>query len=95
MENSERDESARPCYLSPEKPVYGSQGKLRIGPGTTDWLKIEKGVRHGFILSHCVTHCINFMQSTTCERLAWMNDKQESRLPGEISTASDMQRAPL
>ena len=31
------------------------------------------------------------MQSTSHEMLGWMNHKLESRLPGEISTASDMQ----
>ena len=44
---------------------------------------------------YCHPAYLTYMQSTTCERLAWMNDKQESRLPGEISTASDMQRTPL
>ena len=35
------------------------------------------------------------MQSTSCEMLGWMNPKLESRLPGEISTTSDMQIVPL
>ena len=35
------------------------------------------------------------MQSTTYEMLGWMNYKLESRLPGEISTTSDMQMTPL
>ena len=30
------------------------------------------------------------VQSTSCEMLGWMNHKLESRLPGEISTISDM-----
>ena len=30
-------------------------------------------------------------QSTSCGMLGWMNHRLESRLPGEISTASDMQ----
>ena len=37
---------------------------------------------------------LTFMQSTSCEMLGWMNHKLESRLPGEISTTSDMQRIP-
>ena len=32
-----------------------------------------------------------YMQSTSCEMLAWMKHKLESRLPGEISITSDMQ----
>ena len=34
------------------------------------------------------------MQSTSWETLAWMKHKLESRLPGEISTTSDMQMTP-
>ena len=34
-------------------------------------------------------------QSISCEMLDWMNHKLESSLPGEISTASDMQTIPL
>ena len=34
------------------------------------------------------------MQSTSCEMLGWMKHKLESRLPGEISKASDMQMTP-
>ena len=33
---------------------------------------------------------LTYMQSTSCEMLGWMNHKLESRLPGEISEASDM-----
>ena len=32
--------------------------------------------------------------STSCEMLGWMKHKLESRLPGEISIASDMQGFP-
>ena len=35
------------------------------------------------------------MQSTSCEMPRWINPKLESRLPGEISTTSDMQMIPL
>ena len=33
-------------------------------------------------------------QSTSCKMLGWMNHNLESRLPGEISTISDMQMIP-
>ena len=36
-----------------------------------------------------------YMKSTSYEILDWMNHKLESRLPGEISTASFMQIIPL
>ena len=34
------------------------------------------------------------MQSTSCKMPGWMKHKLESRLPGEISTTSDMQLTP-
>ena len=33
---------------------------------------------------------LSSMQSTSCKMPGWMNHKVESRLPGEISTTSDM-----
>jgi len=53
-----------------------------------DWLKIGKGVHQGCILSLCL---FNDMQSTSREKLGWMNHKLESRLPGEISITSNIQ----
>ena len=38
---------------------------------------------------------LTYMQSISCEMPGWMNHKLESRLPGEISTTSDMQMIPL
>ena len=35
------------------------------------------------------------MQSTLCKIPGWMNHKLESRLPGDISTTSDMQMIPV
>ena len=35
------------------------------------------------------------MQSTSCEMPGWMKHKLESRLPKEISIASEMQMTPL
>ena len=39
---------------------------------------------------YCHSAYLTYMQSTSCEMLGWMNHKLESRLPGEISTTSDM-----
>ena len=39
---------------------------------------------------YCHTAYLTYMQSTSCEMLSWMTHKLESRLPREISTASDM-----
>ena len=43
---------------------------------------------------YCHPAYLTYMQSTSCEKLGWMNHKLESRLPGEISTVSDMQMTP-
>ena len=43
----------------------------------------------------CHPAYLTYMQSTSCEMPGWMNDKVESRLPGEISTTSDMLMIPL
>ena len=38
---------------------------------------------------------LTYTQSTSCEMLGWMNHKVELRLPGEISTTSEMQMITL
>ena len=40
---------------------------------------------------YCHLVYLIYMQSTSSEMPGWMNLKLESRLPGEISIASDMQ----
>ena len=40
---------------------------------------------------YCCLVYLNSVQNTSCEILGWINHKLESRLPGEISTLSDMQ----
>ena len=43
---------------------------------------------------YCHPAYLSYMQSTSCEMPDWMKQKLESRLPGEISTTSDMQMTP-
>ena len=43
---------------------------------------------------YCHPTYLTYMQSTSCEMPGWMNYKLESRLPEELSTASDMQMIP-
>jgi len=62
----------------------GQEATVRTGHGTIDWFQIGKGV-------HCHLAYLTYMQSTSYEMLGWMKQKLESRLPGEISIASDMQ----
>ena len=44
---------------------------------------------------YCHSAYLTSMQSTSCEMPSRMNHKLESRLPGEISTTSDMKMIPL
>jgi len=43
---------------------------------------------------YCHSVYLTYMQRTSCKMPGWMNHKLESRLPGEISTTSDMQTTP-
>ena len=70
----------------------GKEATVRTLHGTTDWFKIgEKSLNRLYV----ITVYLMDMQTTACEMPGWMNHKLESRLPGEISTTSDMQMIPL
>ena len=69
------------------------EATVRIGNGTTNWFKVGKEVRQGCILSPCLFNL--YAEYIMYEMLGWMNLKLKSRLPGELSTTSDMQRIPL
>ena len=56
------------------------------------WFKIGKGIHKSCILLPCL---FNLYAEYIMSMLDWMNHKLESRLPGEIATASDMQMIPL
>ena len=43
---------------------------------------------------YCHPAYLTYMQSTSWEMLGWKKHKLESRLPGEISIASDIQMTP-
>ena len=43
---------------------------------------------------YCHPAYLTYMQSTSCEKRAWMKHKLESRLLGEISITSDRQVTP-
>ena len=43
---------------------------------------------------YCHPAYLTYMENISCEMLGWMKHKLESRLPGEISTTSDMQMTP-
>ena len=66
------------------------------------WLELDmeqwtgsKAVKEYFKAAYCHPDYLTYTQSTSCEMQGWMNHKLESRLPGEITTTSDMQNIPL
>ena len=44
---------------------------------------------------YCYPAYLTYMQRTSYKMLGWMTHKLESRLPGEISTTSDVQMMPF
>ena len=76
------------CLL---RNLYASQ-QLELDMEQQTGSKLGKG----YIKSaYCYSAYLTSMQSTSCEIMGWMKHKLKSRLPREISTASDMQMIPL
>ena len=72
----------RNLYASQEAsvtPGHGKTGRFKTGK---EYIKAV----------YCQPDYLASMQSTSCEMLAWMKYKLESRLLGEISITSDMQK---
>ena len=70
----------------------GQEARVRTRHGTMDWFQIVKGVHQGCTLSPCL---FNFYAEYIMEDAGLNEPQVESRLPGEISTTSDMQIIPL
>ena len=68
--------------------------KQQLEPDMEPWTgsKLEKEYIKA---AYCHPAYLTYMQSTYCEMPGWMKHKLESRLPGEISTTSDMEIIPL
>ena len=67
----------------------GQEATVRTGQGTTDWFQIGKGLCQGCMLSPCLFN----LYAEYIMRNAGLDEAQlESRLLGEISITSDMQR---
>ena len=64
--------------------------KLQLELDMEQWSGSKLGKEYDKAV-YCHTAYLTYMQSTSCEMPGWMNHKLESRLPGEISTTSDMQ----
>ena len=69
----------------------GQEATVSTEHGRTDWFQIGKGVCQGCILSPCL---FNLYAECVRQNVRLMTHKPESRLPGEISTTSDMQVTP-
>ena len=70
----------------------GQEATVRTGHRTTDWFQLGKGVRQDCILSPCLFNLYSAVHHEKCWT-GWSTN-WESRLPGEISITSDMQRTP-
>ena len=78
------------CLL---RNLYASQ-EQQLEPDKKQWIGSNLGKEYDKAV-YCHPAYLNYVQSTSWEILGWMNHKLESRLPGEVSTSSDMQMIPL
>ena len=72
--------------------LAGQEATVRTLCGTTDWFKIEKEVRQGFLLSLCL---FNLCVEHIMRNAGLMSYKLESRQAGETLTSSDTQMIPF
>ena len=73
------------CFLT--NLYAGQEATVRTGHGKLTGSKLgEESIKAVYRQPSYLT----YTQSTSCEKLGWMNHKLESKLPGEISTTSDM-----
>ena len=73
------------CFL---RYLYtGQETTVWMTHETSDWFKIGKEYDKAV---YCHPAHLTYIQSTSGEMLGSMNHRVESRLPGEISTISDM-----
>ena len=68
--------------------------KQELEPDMEQWTSSKLG-KESVMAVYCHTVYLTYMQSTSCEMQGWMTHKLESRLPGEMSTTSDMRMIPL
>ena len=63
--------------------------KQQLEPDMEKWAGSKLGKEYSKV-AYCHPAYLTYMQNTSCKMLDCMNHKLESRLPGEISIASDM-----
>ena len=67
--------------------------KQQLEPDMEQWTSLKLGKEY-IKAAYCHPTYLTYVQSTSCEMVGWMKHKLGSRLPGEISIASDMQMTP-
>ena len=72
----------------------GQEATIRTGHEITDWFHIGKEVLYNVKAVYCHLTYLTYMESTSCEMLAWVRRKLDSRFLGEIPITSDMQMIP-
>ena len=65
--------------------------KQQLEPDMEQWTGSKLGKGYDKVV-YCHLTYLTYMQNIPCEMLGWMKHKLESRLSGEISITSDMQR---
>ena len=68
--------------------------KQQLGLDMEQWTDSKLGKEYVKVIYHYPDY-LTYTWSTSCEMQGWMTHKLESRLPGEISTTSDIQMIPL
>ena len=68
--------------------------KQQLEPDMEQWTGSKLGKEYVKAV-YCHPSYLAYMQSTSCKMLGWMTHKLESRLPGKISTSSDLHMIPL
>ena len=72
--------------------MQGKKQQLQLDMKQQTSTKLGKG----FVKAvYCHSNHLTYMQCASCKIRDWMTHKLESRLPGEVSTTSEMQMIPL
>ena len=66
----------------------------QLQPDMEQWTGSKSGKEYVKAV-HCHPAYLTYMQSISCKMPGWIKHKLESRLPGEMSTTSDMQMIPI